>query len=573
MYRSTPPLTLFFLVCLLLSVRFASGQPVMQKEKRDSVYTSLYMLMDAGKYTEAHDRIVANLYVYRDDKPFSAALYLALSDVERLTGNNEIAFAHVHRAETIMHAESDDYWQLKKNTVYQRLGNLYFETRQYDSAFHYAQAAIQAAQTYNPAHLLNMKLQNLPIVAHQYFLEGKYTLAEDIYRQVIDLSLESGRECDLANLYQKMSEIKAFQNKPKEAVIYAEKAYVMGDTCGFVNYKLAAVNRLIWLHQRFSDYKKVAEYLQLKMDLLEETQLHQQKTRLQEMETRFGTKLKEEENRSLKAINREQEVRSRLQWLLIGLSVLMLAIMTAFAFSYWKQKSRISKQKEEVERLNRLNQKIFSVISHDFKGPMLGIDTLLGMYDRYGMDPETFAKQTRILRSDLSQANLVMENLLNWSRTELGYGDYQKNMANVSAVWNEVGEQLRAPIAQKNLRLQNVIPTENELPLPPDVLRIILRNLLANAVKYSYAEGRVTFSYDAAENTYVLRDEGTGMDEERRNRLFVGGMDSRLGTHRESGYGIGLQLVHELVKKYKGHIRIESAPGHGTSVYFTFSWT
>lgn len=558
------------LMWVLPGISFAQTQSAEKEREYDSVYVAIYELLDEAKFTEAHDFTVKSLYTYRDDKSFVAALYLALSDVERITGNTELAFTHIRNAEGVMHSVGEDYWNLKKNTAYQRLANLYFETGKYDSAFVYAQEAMAAAQRYNPAQSLNMQMQNLPIVAHHYLLQGNYALAEKMYMQLLELNISEGYPCGNSSLYEKLAEIKTFQSKPKEAIAYVEKAYLIADTCGYSYYKLAAVNRSIWIYERLHDYKNMARYLQLKMKLLEETQLHEQKTRLQEMETQFGTKLKEEENKSLKAINREQETRNRFQWLLIGLSVLTLGVVSAFAFSYWKQKGRISKQKEDVERLNALNQKIFSVISHDFKGPMLGIDLLLGMHEKYGMDQETFTKQTALLRNDLSQANLVMENLLDWSKTELGFGGFQENTSEVAAVFAEVQAQLRLSIEQKKLTVDNRVPPENRLPVPPDILKIILRNLLSNAVKYSHEEGRIVFGYEPAANRYVLRDEGLGMDEQQLARLFVGRVGSRLGTRHESGYGIGLHLVHELVRKNNGRIGAHSVLNQGTSVYFTF---
>ena len=201
---------------------------------------------------------------------------------------------------------------------------------------------------------------------------------------------------------------------------------------------------------------------------------------------------------------------------------------------------------------------------------MLGIDLLLGMHEKYGMDAETFSKQTALLRSDLSQANLVMENLLDWSKNELGFTDSRKNTSEVATVFSEVKAQLRLSIEQKKLTALNTVPSENRLSISPDILKIVLRNLLSNAIKYSYEEGEIEFAYVAEGHQYVLRDSGLGMDKQQLDRLFVGRVGSRLGTRHESGYGIGLHLVHELVLKNGGRIWADSEPGKGTAVYFTF---
>ena len=289
------------------------------------------------------------------------------------------------------------------------------------------------------------------------------------------------------------------------------------------------------------------------------------------METEFGTKLKDEENKLLKVVNEEHEKQNRFLTIIIVLSIMTLAMVSLFAISYRKQRSQILKQKEAVDKLNLLNQKIFSVISHDFKGPMMGIGILLDMKEKYGMDQETFSNQISTLRNDLSQANLVMDNLLSWSKTELGFSNFEKNTSNVFDVGEEVKAQLRSLIQQKALSVYNNVSQENTLSIPPDILKIILRNLLANAIKYSHDESQIIFEYNRTENTYELRDEGIGMNEQQLDRILSGSTDSRLGTRHESGFGIGLRLVQELVHKYNGRIWIKSIQDKGTSIYFAFN--
>lgn len=548
----------------------SAQQDEAKKREMDSVYGRIYDLLDAGRYTDAQKLIMYDINVYRADTEFVASLYLNLSDAERLSGNKDISMEHINTAEDVMRS-SDDIWRRKKHLAYQRRANLYYEMQEFDSAFVYAQMSIASAKENNPPHLLAMQTHNLPIIGHGYFLRKQYEQAEDMYERSAAISDSMGWGCDLPNIYVKLAEVEAKRQRYDLAVYYITRAYDRADTCKDQNYKLAAVNKSIDIYRQFGEYKKMSDALELKIKLMDEIQIHEQKTQLQELETEFSTKLKEEENKSLKAINEEQKKQSRFQWAVIVLSVLMLVTMSAFAFSYWRQKGRIGKQKEDVERLNVLNQKIFSVISHDFKGPMMGIDMLLGMQEKYGMDAETFNKQTAMLRNDLSQANLVMENLLNWSRTELGYTGFQKNVSDVCAVYDEVAAQLKTLYTQKKLTLENRVPKEADLPIPPDVLRIILRNLLGNAIKYSHEGGAITFGYNMADRSYVLRDQGIGMDADRLNRLFMGASESRLGTRHESGYGIGLHLVHELVHKHHGRIWAESEPNRGTSVYFSFA--
>jgi len=570
-------LIFFCLPVFVLMLSFnAFTQPEALREKkekhvRDSVMSGLYEMLYTSDYTKIHNEAVRMLRVYKDQPRTVVSLHFLLGEIELNVGNKKGALAYYRKADALAKKDGPLLYRSYMPVVAQKFANFYFESEQHDSAYYYARIAIDSSLAYRPDIYEFMLSRNLPIIGYSYFLRKDYARAMSTYDQVIALNEQRGAVRESANIYIKMADVKLAQSDYKNAVGMGERALAIGDEYNVTQYKLAAVNKLLEIHRQFDNYKEVARYLQLKMDLMDEINLSEQKVKLKELEAKFQSTLRNQENKSLKAINRQQQVQNRFLSVIVWLSTIAGLSVCVFAILFFAQKRRIARQKANVDRLNMLNQKIFSVISHDFKGPMMGLDMLLGMQERQDGLNERITRQTAQLRNDLKQANLILENLLNWSKTELGIGDSQPQSCDAASVIQAVTEQVESLVRQKHLTITTRVPDTLLLPVPADMLTIILRNLLSNAIKYSNENGGILIGYDEQKGEFFVRDQGVGMERQRLETLFTQQVDSRLGTRHESGYGIGLHFVHELIEKHNGRIRAESEQGLGTTVYFNFA--
>ena len=229
----------------------------------------------------------------------------------------------------------------------------------------------------------------------------------------------------------------------------------------------------------------------------------------------------------------------------------------------------VEQRNRALEELNDLNRRILSVISHDFKGPLISMRLLIdilqsGRYERLDL-------HTSDIRNQLVQSEMILQNLLDWARLELGTEQAARpgGQRGAGDVVQEIVAELEALIREKGLTVEQHIDPHVVPPVPVDVLRIIYRNLIGNALKYSPAGGTVTCGFDPDTLEYTVRDEGRGMAPELVGRLFKGAVHSALGTHHEKGFGLGLYLTAELVEKHGGTIRVETGPG-GSCFYFVF---
>lgn len=117
----------------------------------------------------------------------------------------------------------------------------------------------------------------------------------------------------------------------------------------------------------------------------------------------------------------------------------------------------------------------------------------------------------------------------------------------------------------KHIAFENSVNSEIVVWADLDSVKIIFRNLLDNAVKFSKESGRISFYIRSVGPKYcevVLEDTGNGMDELTRNAVLNGSFTEK----NRSGTGLGLQLCQSLIAKNDGQLAIESRPGAGTKI-------
>lgn len=233
------------------------------------------------------------------------------------------------------------------------------------------------------------------------------------------------------------------------------------------------------------------------------------------------------------------------------------------------QKALLESRNTRLVELDRLNKKIFSVFSHDLRGPFLSLQMLMDVLKEHIGKNERVAAHTDQLRVQLAHTERVLENLLGWSQFELN-DEWRtaEALAQPALLMAEVVAELRAEAVVKNVVVRSDIPPENRTRAQADVIRIVYRNLVGNAIKYSPPNGVVTCGFDTNTEEYFVADMGGGIPAGLLPDLFERPVHSSLGTGHEKGFGIGLLITGQLVAKSGGRIRVlPEVPG--TCIRFT----
>jgi signal transduction histidine kinase len=236
-----------------------------------------------------------------------------------------------------------------------------------------------------------------------------------------------------------------------------------------------------------------------------------------------------------------------------------------------RQKEIVAQKAEELAELNQLKSKLFSIISHDLKNPIYALRNLFRNAERFNMDGQELKAMVPDIVNDLNYVTALMENLLQWSKTQMQADTVNVEPINLAEQIEETTRQLRLQAEAKNVLIHH----NNNQPVyvfaDRDVLSLVLRNLLSNAIKYTPAQGSV-FIETADLNDAVeisVQDTGIGMTEDVLKKLSENNFYTTKGTANESGTGLGLMLCKEFLKKMGSRIYIESEQGKGSTFSFT----
>jgi signal transduction histidine kinase len=239
-----------------------------------------------------------------------------------------------------------------------------------------------------------------------------------------------------------------------------------------------------------------------------------------------------------------------------------------------KQSNMIATQNEQLSNTIQLKNRIFSVIAHDLRSPVVNILYMLNLLKEkeYKEKYDTFAN------SSIQYAQLVislLENMLVWGREQedkIKFSPEKHDLADIIltnlSIFKETSDKKEISV--------NFTQVGNSIAFfDKDLLDMIIRNLLSNAVKYTARGGRISILLkDKMQNDEFIMlkicDNGIGIPETKQKFLFTATeIESTPGTENEKGTGLGLKLCYDLVKINHGSIVVESKEGEGTCFIIT----
>lgn len=236
-----------------------------------------------------------------------------------------------------------------------------------------------------------------------------------------------------------------------------------------------------------------------------------------------------------------------------------------------RQKAVIAKKAEELTELNALKTKLFSVISHDLKNPIYALRNLFRNVEQYDMSGDELKAMVPEVTADLNYVTALMENLLQWARSQMQADALRVELVDVSAQIKETTALLRLQAEAKSVYIHHKAERPVYVSADKDVLNLVLRNLLSNAIKYTPQNGSIfieTADLSSAVEISV-QDTGVGMTTEVLSKLSENNFYTTKGTANETGTGLGLMLCKEFLKKMGSRMYVESEQGKGSTFSFT----
>ena len=232
-----------------------------------------------------------------------------------------------------------------------------------------------------------------------------------------------------------------------------------------------------------------------------------------------------------------------------------------------QQNTQIIAQNEQLQKLNIEKSKILSVLSHDLRGPLSSITSVLELLTNYPI-PEERQKEMKsdLLLSTRNTSDLV-SNLLSWSTQQMNGLQAKLGRVNVLQVVQLV-LQVQQPLAQaKAISIRLHIKDDHEVWADKNLLEQSIRNIVNNAIKFTADGGVINISTgtEGARCIIAIKDNGIGMSEEQLQMLFRLDIHSTYGTNNEKGIGLGLALCKEFAALQHAELSAQSEHGRGST--------
>lgn len=232
---------------------------------------------------------------------------------------------------------------------------------------------------------------------------------------------------------------------------------------------------------------------------------------------------------------------------------------------------RLEQQKKEMDELNVFKNKLFSIIAHDLKAPMYALRNLFENIQQHNTTESEFKTVLPHVMSDLNYTTSLMENLLQWAKSQMQAETAVVQHLNISAVANDAIKLLRLQTEAKSQIIVLAAAPEVYALADKDMLQLVLRNLISNAIKFSPRGGNIEVGI-APFKGYVevyVKDSGRGISADALKKIKQKVFYTTKGTGSETGTGLGLLLCHEFLQKNKSSLTIESEEGTGSIFSFT----
>ena len=332
-------------------------------------------------------------------------------------------------------------------------------------------------------------------------------------------------------------------------VLYFQKADIINANKYLV--KSIELDDSISQNKKVGEFKSILQRMQLKKQMIEVNDLN--------------SKIKE-----------KQEQLNQIILISLILTITLIAILflvrklSKANKSLNEKNTIIHEQNLTLEKINADKDRLFSIISHDLRGPVTNIQALMKAFLEKRIPIQDFETLLPGIVKNTSNLSTTLDNLLTWSMSKNGIQLVPEQL-NINECIKNVLALFEEQTNLKKITIQNNCP-EFEVFADKNHLDVILRNILNNAIKFSYPNSSIEIDGFDHGNKIELRilDHGTGISKEQLNKINQNQIfKSATGTSGEKGSGLGLQLVKDFIEKNGGKFHLETVEQKGSTISFT----
>lgn len=495
---------------------------------------------------------------------------------------------------------------------------LYYHLEDYDRSLELNRLALQMREELNLPGGIATNANNIGNILVQ--LNRDLDEAKKAYERAFEIFIEIGNIPDAAAACSNISVIHISREEYAEAKVWSNRALVLINststlvyhsslygTAATIRYHLNEIDSALYfaneaiqiakdqnqLHEEFGSYntlhiitKGIGDYEGALIALEKSVALNDSIFTLERFEAIAKVEqvaLLAQKDLQLKNAAEKSAMQQRvniyISFALVFALALIISLFSAYNYNQKtnvllvKQKAVLQDQSEKLEALNRDKNRLFGVISHDLRGPIANLGSLLELLNQKDLTAQEFQSLTGQLNTHFGHLSSSLDNLLLWSSNQMKGLVSEPRRFDLSEVCDEVVDFLSGVAKSKGITLQNTVAPDLLVYADPEQIKVVIRNLVSNAIKFTPADGLVTIAAQsgfANKMQISVTDSGIGMSDEHQKKLLKAEESiSTFGTRGERGTGLGLSLCRDFVRANHGNFWFESLPGKGSTFFFT----
>lgn len=461
--------------------------------------------------------------------------------------------------------------------ILNNMGTVYWNLKQYQKALEYYFSSLKMMKKINSMVGHAFLLNNIACV---YSDIGKYNHALNYDLQALPIYEKLGNQADIAYAFGNLGRDYSDLGDYKQGLYFLDKSLYMANHLAIEELKKILYEEYANLYQAKGDYQQALSYYKKFKESGEKILNQDKNQRIAHLQVVYDVEKKQKENQLLRNNNHIQKLELDRQklWvnflIIVIILVLVLALVTYNRYLIRKKATHVLQLSEQkLKKMNDAKDKLFTIIAHDLGNPLNSILLSSGHLQR---NSHLLEKQDRdefiqdIYRQTQALADLL-ENLLQWARVQTGKISKQVETIDLKLITDETLDLLQYSAQKKNIQI--VSKVKNVLAwADKHMLKVVIRNLVGNALKYTHPGGEVVIStLDKDDQIEVtVADNGVGMPADKAQLLFSEEIhESTRGTANEKGTGLGLTLCKEFVETNGGTIYVQSLLQKGSWFSFT----
>ncbi len=458
-----------------------------------------------------------------------------------------------------------------------------------DSAVIFFRGAYRISSSINYQYGIKKALYHLGLVA---FEKNQFAAAKSFFNQSLVIDIQLKDQFGKSYNFLKLAEIGLKNNELKEALFFSKQSYAASKSINAYGLIEQSISQIITNYRLQGNINMAIIWQDTAM-----LELNKRRVIENEYAANFIEVIKKQQLIRLDAENamiRAEKVSEEQLSILTAatFTFIVMGTLSVLVFIYYqrlrmmsielrRKNVQIEKQLIEVVKLNseidaknklleadiKTKNKLLSIISHDLRTPLVNTKGILNLVNQ-GIVPDDQAKQLLVqLESQYMGTTSLLDNLLFWLKGQMAGKNIEKNKLHIHQLVKSLESEHAMLLERKKISFNIAIHPDLEIIADKEMTRIILRNLISNAIKFTPIEGIISVTANLENGISILKvsDSGIGMSQVTIDKINAKQYYTTAGTNMEKGSGFGLMLCSDLIKRHGGNMSITSVAGTGST--------